>query len=525
MMEKDTSNMLKRAERFQMLLIGEGIVVGGIAGLVIVLYRMILECAGHWLNLILEFCGHNPLRIAGWFLVLILLAWLTGRLVKYEPMISGSGIPQLEGEMTGKLDQRWWRVLPAKFFGGFLCLLGGMALGREGPSIQLGAMVGKGVSKGLDRGTTEERFLLTCGASAGLAAAFHAPLAGVMFSLEEVHKNFSVSVLVSVMTASLTADFMASTVMGVESVFQFEIIRALPQEYYGMILVLGIVLGVLGAFYNWFTLKVQSLYRRAKGLGVTQKLMIPFLCAGVLGFTMPELLGSGHALLDYLTTEDVLLQTILFIFVGRFIFSAVCFGSGAPGGIFFPLLVLGGYIGGAFATVYVQYMGLDMMYINNFVVLAMAGYFAAIVRAPLTGIILIFEMTGSMSQMLTLSIVSVVAYMVATLLRSKPIYESLLERILEQRGQQTAVSQGQKVLANFVVLQGSKLEEALVSEIEWPSNCLLVAIQRGSDEIIPRGRTRLQTGDVLVAMTNESDVSAMHDEMERLCREMYGKQE
>ena len=113
-----------------------------------------------------------------------------------------------------------------------------------------------------------------------------------------------------------------------------------------------------------------------------------------------------------------MLQTILFIFVGRFIFSAVCFGSGAPGGIFFPLLVLGGYIGGAFATVYVQYMGLDMMYINNFVVLAMAGYFAAIVRAPLTGIILIFEMTGSMSQMLTLSIVSVVAYMVATLLRS-----------------------------------------------------------------------------------------------------------
>ena len=89
-MEKDTSNMIKRAERFQMLLIGEGLVVGGIAGLVIVLYRMILECAGHWLNQILAFCRQNPLRIAGWFLVLILLAWLVGRLVKYEPMISRS---------------------------------------------------------------------------------------------------------------------------------------------------------------------------------------------------------------------------------------------------------------------------------------------------------------------------------------------------------------------------------------------------------------------------------------------------
>lgn len=156
-MEKDTSSTIRRAERFQMILIGEGLVVGGIAGLVIVLYRMFLEYAGKWLNMILEFCKGNPIRIAGWFLVLFVLAWLVGKLLKYEPMISGSGIPQLEGEMTGKLDQRWWRVLPAKFLGGFLCLLGGLALGREGPSIQLGAMVGKGVSKGMERGVTEEK--------------------------------------------------------------------------------------------------------------------------------------------------------------------------------------------------------------------------------------------------------------------------------------------------------------------------------------------------------------------------------
>ena len=179
-MEKDTSSTIRRAGHFQVVLIGEGLVVGGIAGLVIVLYRMFLEYAGQWLNSILEFCKGNPVRIVGWFLVLFILAVLVGKLLQYEPMISGSGIPQLEGEMAGKLDQRWWRVLPAKFLGGFLCLLGGLALGREGPSIQLGAMVGKGVSKGMERGVTEEKYLLTCGASAGLAAAFHAPLAGVM---------------------------------------------------------------------------------------------------------------------------------------------------------------------------------------------------------------------------------------------------------------------------------------------------------------------------------------------------------
>ena len=389
-MRKDTTSTIKRAERFQIILIGEGILVGGIGGLVVLLYRMCLEYAGKWLNMILEYARQSPVRIAAWFLILIAMAWLVGKLVNYEPMISGSGIPQLEGEMAGKLEQKWWKVLPAKFVGGFLCLLGGLALGREGPSIQLGAMVGKGISRGMDRGKTEERFLLTCGASAGLSAAFHAPLAGVMFSLEEVHKNFSVSVLLSVMTASLTADFLSSTVLGVDSVFQFDIIKALPQEYYWMIVALGIVLGATGAFYNWFTLKVQSLYNNAKFLNTSTKLIIPFVCAGILGFTAPELLGSGHALIEYLTNTDVMLGTVLFILIGRFIFSAVSFGSGAPGGIFFPLLVLGGFIGGTFATVGVQFFGLDAMYINNFVLLAMAGYFAAIVRAHLSWIIVIF---------------------------------------------------------------------------------------------------------------------------------------
>ena len=524
--DKDTSGTIRRAEHFQVVLIGEGIMVGGIAGFVVILYRMILEFAGEALQRILSFIGHHPVRIAGWFLILLLLAWIVGKLVTAEPMIPGSGIPQLEGEMIGKFDQNWWKVIGGKFLGGFLCLLGGMALGREGPSIQLGAMAGKGVSKGLERGKTEEKFLLTCGASAGLAAAFHAPLAGVMFSLEEVHKNFSVSVLLSVMASSLTADFLATTVFGMTPVFNFEIVKTLPLQYYGMILLLGAILGVLGAFYNWFTLKVQSLYNRAGFLNTTKKLMIPFICAGLLGVTEPELLGSGHALIQYLTNVDVLLGTVIFILISRFIFSAVCFGSGAPGGIFFPLLVLGGFIGGVFATVGVQYFGMDVVYINNFVLLSMAGYFSAIVRAPLTGIILIFEMTGSLTQMLSLSIVSIVAYIVATLLKSKPIYESLLERLLNKQeteaqelkeAKRWEAGHRQKILANFVVQYNSMLNDTFISEIKWPDNCLVVAVQRGVKEIIPRGTTKLQVGDVIVILMNEGDMAYVHDEMQKLC--------
>lgn len=520
-MKKSISGTLSRARRFPVLLIGEGLLVGGIGGFVVVLYRMALDVAGDWLEGILAYAGRTPWRMAGWFLVLGALAWLVSRLVSWEPLISGSGIPQLEGEMAGKLEQKWYRVLPAKFLGGFLCLLGGLALGREGPSIQLGAMAGKGISRGLDRGKTEEKFLLTCGAGAGLSAAFHAPLAGVMFSLEEVHKNFSVSALLSVMTASLTADFLATAVLGTDSIFQFTITRELPVHFYWMVLGLGVFLGVLGAFYNWFTLKVQSLYDRATFLNSTGKILIPFFCAGVLGFTAPELLGSGHDLIEKLTSVDMLLGTAVFLLVGRFLFSAVSFGSGAPGGIFFPLLVLGGYMGGIFAMAGIRLWGLDPVFLNNFVLLAMAGYFAAVVRAPLTGIILIFEMTGTLTQMLSLSVVSIVAYVTATLLGSRPIYESLLDRLLLRRGEKPPKEQGEKMLMHFAVSRGSRIEDLTIGEVRWPENCLLVAIERGSQEIIPRGKTRLLAGDVIVTMTDERDEARIHDEMEELCREMF----
>lgn len=520
-MKKSISGTLSRARRFPVLLIGEGLLVGGIGGFVVVLYRMALDVAGDWLDGILAYAGQTPWRMAGWFLVLGALAWLVSRLVSWEPLISGSGIPQLEGEMAGKLEQKWYRVLPAKFLGGFLCLLGGLALGREGPSIQLGAMAGKGISRGLDRGKTEEKFLLTCGAGAGLSAAFHAPLAGVMFSLEEVHKNFSVSALLSVMTASLTADFLATAVLGTDSIFQFAITRELPVHFYWMVLGLGVILGVLGAFYNWFTLKVQSLYDRATFLNSTGKILIPFFCAGVLGFTAPELLGSGHDLIEKLTSVDMLLGTAVFLLVGRFLFSAVSFGSGAPGGIFFPLLVLGGYMGGIFAMAGIRLWGLDPVFLNNFVLLAMAGYFAAVVRAPLTGIILIFEMTGTLTQMLSLSVVSIVAYVTATLLGSRPIYESLLDRLLLRKGEKPPKEQGEKMLMHFAVSRGSRIEDLTIGEIQWPENCLLVSIERGSQEIIPRGKTRLLAGDVIVTMTDERDEARVHDEMEKLCREMF----
>lgn len=421
----------KRAERIPVVLIGEGLLVGVIGGFVVLLYRVALTCAGGWLNDILSYIKDSPLKCAVWFAVLAGLAVIVGKLVKWEPMISGSGIPQVEGEVGGRLEQNWQRVLPAKFFGGFLCMLGGLSLGREGPSIQLGAMAGQGISRCLGRSTKEEKYLMTCGASAGLAAAFHAPLAGMMFAVEEIHKGFSLPILIPVMTASVTADYISSYIMGIDPVFRFGITEFLPQDHYWMLILLGITVGFLGVFYNRAMLEAQRLYKKGGKLGVTGRLMVAFMTAGVLGILMPSVLGSGGELIVTLTEGRLTLSFVLATLIVKFLFSGISFGSGAPGGIFFPLLILGALIGAAFAMTGVELFGMNPVYINNFVLLGMVGYFTAIVRAPLTGVILLFEMSGSVSQMLSMSIVSVTAYIVATLMKSEPIYDSLLKRILK----------------------------------------------------------------------------------------------
>ena len=231
---------------------------------------------------------------------------------------------------------------------------------------------------------------------------------------------------------------------------------------------------------------VQGLYLKSKKLNETTRLFIPFFLAGVLGLVMPQILGSGHPLIDMAAEGNLMLTSLLILFAAKFLFSLICFGSGAPGGIFFPLLVLGALLGGAYSTFAVQYMGLDASYISNMVLLAMAGYFTAIVRAPITGIILIFEMTGQVSQMLSMSLVSIVAYLVASALKSEPIYESLLSGLLKRRGEKLPESTGEKILQEFVICHNSLLQDKMIQQIEWPKNCLLVSIKRSGNEMCIR---------------------------------------
>ena len=210
----NTYNTLFHWLSFRLRLVLEGIGVGTITGLLIVLYRYVLEKAGIILPEIYKTISIKPILILPWIGALIIIGYIVGLMVKHEPMIGGSGIPQVKGVLLRKLDMAWWKVIPNKFIGGILTIGSGLSLGREGPSVQLGATVGQGFSKIFKRLKIEEKYLITCGARAGLAAAFNAPLAGVMFSLEEVHKNLSPLVLLSALSAALSAGFVASWFFG-----------------------------------------------------------------------------------------------------------------------------------------------------------------------------------------------------------------------------------------------------------------------------------------------------------------------
>lgn len=503
-MKNDTHTVLKRFQNFRYGLILQGMVVGAAAGLVSVLFRLAVEHANEFLFFVLDAANGQVLVKIAWFAALALAAVVVARLLKWEPLIGGSGIPQVEGELHGIFSQKWWRVLLAKFAGGVLSIGAGLSLGREGPSIQLGAMAGKGFSRLSKRVKIEEKMLITCGASAGLAAAFNAPFAGVLFSLEELHKSFSVEVLLSAMAASVTADFISRNVFGLAPVFSFHLTENIPLDLYWIVLVLGVVLGGAGALYNFCIKKSQEAYGKIKKQEV--RLLIPFLCAGALGFTFPAVLGGGSQLIPMLTDGKFALYMIFVVFAVKFIFSMVSFGSGAPGGIFLPLLVLGAFLGGGVGTILVQALGVPQELVQNFTVLAMAGFFAAVVRAPITGIILICELTGSFTQLLSVTLISLIAYIVADLLKSEPVYEQLLERLIAREQEKPAPPKPEaKILLEIPVHFGTPICMKKISQIEWPEQSLIVAVRRGNHEIIPKGTVRIRPGDILIILCDEEN--------------------
>lgn len=508
MPESEASQSLKKrfSSRYQLVLVGEGLLVGIFGGAAVTLYRMSLSAAERFLRFITGLAGGHPLAVVGWFAVLAVLCFIVCRLMLWEPYTQGSGIPQTDAEVMGRISMPWHRVMAAKFIEGTLCAFGGLSLGREGPAVQLGAVSGKAVSRGFKRGRGEERLLMTCGAAAGMSAAFGAPLTGVLFALEEIHKEFTAPLILTVMASSVASDFLVSQVLGVSPVLKLVFLRDLPHTDYLIVCALGVVCGLLGALHNKGMFDCQDkLYGRIEKYLPYSRIAIPFAIAGVAAFAFPQLMCGGDAIIELMTSHyNQPLLLLVGLLVGKYLFTTVSFASGAPGGTLFPLVVMGVLIGAIFGTCVIDLTGMPQEYIANFVVMGVAGLFAGVVRAPVTAVVLAFELTGSLDALLSVTIVSIIAFLVANLLEIDPFYEHLLANLLGSTpyDPQSNGKAGEKVLHSYWVGAGSQLEGKLIRDIDWPRDVRVVTIDRAGQEIVPTGSTRLMALDEILLIMN-----------------------
>lgn len=495
--------------KFRLRLFVEGILTGVFAGLIISFFRFTLSEAEAWRSILYEALrqGHWSLGI-GWLAILIIIGFVLHFLNTKEPMAAGSGIPQVKGSILGLIKMNWFSILWVKLTAGILGIGAGLSLGREGPSIQLGAVAAQGISRLMGRTRMEERYLMTSGASAGLAAAFNAPLAGVMFALEELHRNFSIVVLLPSMAAAFTATTISRTLFGSDSIFEFPNLQILPINDYGIVIIVAIAAGLAGVIFNKGLLSIGRFYALPIFRTPIHKIVFALVCGGILGYFLPEVLGGGNELINHLAKTPVSLQLLLLFLIGKLIFTFVSYGCGVPGGFFLPMLVIGALSGSICANVLITIGVVQPIYAANIVVIAMAALFSSSVRAPITGTVLIMEMTSSYQQLLTLAIASMIAFAIAELCHSKPIYEELLNRMLNN-SKPSFQTLHQRNIAELSVCSGSHVEGKLVKDVHWPNNTLLVEIKRGETTITPVGDTKIMAGDFLYILTENENIQQL----------------
>ena len=352
-----------------------------------------------------------------------------------------------------------------------------------------------------------------------MSAAFHAPLTGVLFALEEIHREFSAPLIISVMSSTVVADFLVSQVLGVQPVVSLSFVRDLPHPNYALVVLLGVVCGVAGALHNRGMFCAQNAFSRIERGLPYARLAVPFALAAVAAFLWPELMCGGDAILDVVLSPQVpIMGTLVALLVGKYLFTSVSFGSGAPGGTLFPLVVLGALLGGIFSRL-VSGLGVPMTFFPNFVALGVAGLFSGVVRAPVTAVVLVFELTGSLDALLSVSIVSIVAYVVSGLTKTDAFYEHLLAPFLplEEDRAQYREETSEKDLETVTVRAESRLEGMLVRDVPWPDGLRLVTIERAGRLMAPTGNTRLCALDELMFIVNESAASDARLKLSLMC--------
>jgi len=416
------------------------LVAGAGAGLIGAIFRLSLEEADRFRNtLIFRIHDHE---LIGFLLVtggaaaaVAFAAWLVRR---FSPYASGSGIPHVEAALNEEVPPAPPRLIAVKFFGGLLAIGSGLALGREGPIVQMGAVIAHHVGKIAGRDWPDCRVLLAAGGGAGLAVAFNAPIAGAIFVLEELVARFDTRIAIAALGASTTAILVARLFLGDAPDFQVATVAYPAATTWPLFVALGASAGVAATLYNRTLLGAISVAKRLGHRPVELQAAVIGAAVGALAWFAPGLVGGGDQITQRVLSGEAILTVIPMAFLLRFGLGAVSYAAATPGGLFAPMLVLGAQLGlvfGAICRIAFPELGIDP---EAFAVVGMAAFFTGVVQAPVTGMVLVVEMTAAFTTLLPMLGACFAAILVANLLHSAPIYESLRVRPLRLRGSEKA---------------------------------------------------------------------------------------
>ncbi|MCR1904336.1 ClC family H(+)/Cl(-) exchange transporter [Lactobacillus taiwanensis] len=415
----------------------QGIMIGMITGLIVGTFRWIIDHTMKFLFFIYPLMRQKPIYLIPYVIATLLIVFILGQVIK--PVlnnITGSGVPQVEAVMLNENKMNWWSILWRKYVGGLLAICPGLFLGREGPCIQMGAMVGQAFGENLFHADPDDlKRLQGCGIAAGLSAAFSAPLAGVFFLVEEITFNFTPKEVLTALAAAMSSDLMTLFFFGTQPCLYLPLEKSLPLTSYWFVTIMGVVLGLLAYLYQYCLLSLKPVYSKLTKIPKIYHSIIPLLLVIPIGLWNATLLGGSHdfisSLFEPIFMKNIQMGTLslmllpLIWFIVRFIFSMISYGASVPGGIFMPILVLGALLGVVFAVIMIHFNIAPKRCYGIIIVTSMCAYFGAIEKAPFTALTLLTEMVGSVEQIFPMLITTFIAYFVLDLLGGKPIYAAL----------------------------------------------------------------------------------------------------
>jgi CIC family chloride channel protein len=405
--------------RESQIFLGLSLLIGALTGLVVVAFIVLTERLGMRLY---------PVSGAPWRRLLFPVVGSLGigyLLYRFFPNARGSGVPQTKAALFAREGRITLRTVFGKFFCTSVTLASGIPLGREGPSVQVGAGIGSVLGRMLGLSTEQVKKLIPVGAAAAIAAAFNTPLAAVVFALEEIMGDLNAPMMGGVVLASATAWVVLRLLLGDHPLFKVPQYHLVSPAEFAIYAVLGVAGGVVSAAFAKLLLGMRARFLRFPQSTVWFQPLAGGLVVGAMGWFVPQVLGVGYGFVGDALNDNMAVRLMLLLLVLKLIAVTTSYASGNAGGIFGPSLFLGAMLGGAVGTAAHHLFPASTALPGAYALVGMGAVFAGVVRAPMTSVLIIFEMTQDYAVIVPLMIANLVSLFVASLLQHEPIYEAL----------------------------------------------------------------------------------------------------